>query len=110
MTLDEFRSETAGWLSRADGDFACIAWKHEPGRRPEECALEDADALSVPRAEYDALEVDPEADSAGREPIAGSCTLAEMKVVYRLAQLLLGFRGAVQPSVNGMSWNVYRDE
>ena len=110
MTLDEFRSETAGWLDRAEDDFACIAWKHEPGRRPEKCPLEAADALSVPRAEHDALEGGPDGVSAGGEPVAGACTLAEMEVVYRLAQLLLGFRGAVQPSVNGRSWNVYRDE
>ncbi|MGB3544396.1 hypothetical protein [Rubrivirga sp.] len=110
MTLDEFRSETAGWLDRAEDDFECVAWKHEPGRRPEECALEDADALSVPRAEAADLEDGTASAPAGQEPVAGSCTLAEMKVVYRLAQLLLGFRGAVQPSANGTSWNVYRDE
>ena len=122
MTLDEFRAEAAGWIGRPVDDFDCTAWVHEPGQRPRMCPLADADALSVPRAEY----VDEAADAPADGPPTGSasgrgaataegskgepCTLHEVKVVYVLAQHVLGFRGAVQPSESGRSWNLYRDE
>ncbi len=117
MTLDAFRAEAAGWLGRTPDGLACIAWRHEPGCRPEACPLADADALSVPRAEYDADLDDaaaaeapawaatPDADARGTE----ACTLHEVKVVYLLAQKLLGFCGAVQPSSSGRSWTLYRE-
>ena len=111
MTLDEFRAEAAGWIGRPVADFACTAWLHEPGQRPRMCPLAEADALSVPRAEF---EPDPDAPpdrapmDAGPEGEPG--TLHEVKVVYVLAQHVLGFRGAVQPSATGRSWNLYRDE
>ncbi len=111
MTLDEFRAEAAGWLGRPVDDFGCTAWVHEPGQRPRMCPLTEADALSVPRAEYQ----EPDGASTPRAPLDAApsgepCTLHEMKVVYLLAQKILGFRGAVQPSTSGRSWNAYRDE
>lgn len=117
MTLDAFRAEVAGWLGRAPEAFACVAWKHDPGAALQECDLEDADALSVPRAEYDATVDDPaaaetpwwattpDAEAGTTEP----CSLHEMKVVYVLTQKLLGWRGAVTASSSGKSWNVYRE-
>lgn len=111
MTLDEFRAEAAGWIGRPADAFDCTAWVHEPGQRPRMCSLADADALSVPRAEYDATDEAPVPGvSLDRTPAGEPCTLHEMKVVYLLAQKLLGFRGAVQPSASGQSWNVCRDE
>ena len=119
MTLDEFRAEAAGWIGRPVDAFDCTAWAHLPGQRPRMCPLADADALSVPRAEF----LDDEAGAAAsgdrlapldaRRPGALSgepCTLHEVKVVYVLAQHVLGFRGAVVPSESGRSWNLYRDE
>ena len=110
MTLDEFRAEAAGWIGRPVGQFACTAWAHLPGQRPRMCPLADADALSVPRAEHrpgDAASAPP---AAGAAPEGEPCTLHEVQVVYVLAQHLLGFRGAVQASESGRSWNLYRDE
>ena len=116
-TLDAFRGEAAHWIGREADAFACVAWKHDPGSPLTECDLEEADALSVPRAEY-APETDdpaaaetpwwartPDAPADGAEP----CTLHEMKVVYVLTQKLLGWRGAVTASSSGKSWNVYRE-
>ncbi len=117
MTLDAFRAEAAGWLGRTPDGLTCVAWKHEPGSRPTTCPLAEADALSVPRAEYDAAVDDAaaaeapswavtlDADGGDSEP----CTLHEVKVVYLLAQKLLGFCGAVQPSASGRSWTLYRE-
>ena len=122
MTLDEFRAEAAGWIGRPVDAFDCTAWAHEPGQRPRMCPLAEADALSVPRAEFsdeapgsaasgdaDRL-APPVAGSKGGEPKGEPCTLHEVKVVYVFAQHVLGFRGAVVPSESGRSWNLYRDE
>ena len=114
MTLDAFRAEAAGWLGRDADAFACVAWKHEPGRAPERCPLGDAEALSVPRAEYDAARDDAAARSAPAwaatpEAEGTPCTVGEMAVVYALAQKLLGFTGAVVASPSGRSWTVFRD-
>lgn len=117
MTLEAFRAEVAGWLGRDADGFACVAWRHDPGAALEECALDEADALSVPRAEYEPVRDDaaaaeapswaatPDADGGSAEP----CTVGEMAVVYALAQKLLGFTGAVQASSSGKSWTVYRE-
>ena len=112
MTLDDFRAEAADWIGR--DALPCVAWKHEPGGPPEACPLGDADALSVPRAEYDAATDD--AAAAEAPPWAATpdatgepCSLHEVKVVYLLAEKLLGFGGAVQPSVTGRSWVLYRE-
>ena len=118
MTTDEFRAEAAGWVGREPDGLAVLAWRHEPGRPPEVCELADADALSVPRAEYDAgrddaLAAEAPAWAATPEPDAGAtepATLHEVKVVYLLAQKLLGFHGAVQPSASGRSWVLHREE
>ena len=111
MTLDAFRAEAAGWIGRPVDAFDCTAWVHEPGQRPRKCLLLEADALSIHRAEHqpggDAS--DPPA-LVGDTPSGEPCSLHEVKVVYLLAQKLLGFRGAVLPSVSGASWNLYRDE
>ena len=117
MTLDAFRAEAAGWLGRAPDGLAMLAWRHEPGQRPEPCALAEADALSVPRAEYDAARDDalaaeapswaatPDADAGTTEPV----TLHEMQVVYLLAQKLLGWSGAVVASPSGKAWTAFRE-
>ena len=122
MTLDEFRAEAAGWIGRPVDAFDCTAWVHEPGQRPHMCPLADADALSVLRAEFSDEAPDPTASggtdrlalpaggSRGGESKGEPCTLHEVKVVYVLAQHVLGFRGAVVPSESGRSWNLYRDE
>ena len=114
MTLDAFRAEAARWLERDPDAFACVAWRHEPGRPPEACALGDADALSVPRAEYDAaadgpLAAEAPAWAATPEPEGAPCSLGEMKVVYALAERLLGFRGAVVASASRRAWVAYRE-
>ena len=108
MTLDEFRAEAAGWIGRPVDAFDCSAWVHEPGARPRMCPLSEADALSIPRAEFNPADEAP--PPTRDEPSGEPCTLHEVKVVYLLAQKLLGFRGAVQPSASGQSWNLYRDE
>ena len=116
-TLDAFRAEAAGWLGRAPDGLAALAWRHEPGRPPEPCALADADALSLPRAEYDPAADDapaaeapawaatPEPDAAGTEPV----TLDEMRVVYALAERLLGWHGAVVASSSRRAWTAFRE-
>ena len=114
MTLDAFRAEVAGWIGRDVDAFACVAWKHEPGGPPETCPLDEAEALSVPRAEYDAavddaLAAEAPAWAATPDADGEACSLAEMKVVYALAQKLLGFAGAVTASASGRSWTAYRD-
>ncbi len=110
MTLDAFRAEAAGWIDRPVEQFACTAWIHPPGERPHQCPLAEADALSIPRAEYEPGDGDPARPPSRDTPDGQPCTLHEVKVVYVLAQHVLGFRGAVQPSESGASWNLYRDE
>ena len=112
MTLAAFRAEAAGWIGRGPDGLVALAWRHEPGRPPEPCALADADALSLPRAEYDAGRDDaaaaagpvwaatPDPNARGTEPV----TLHEMRVVHLLADKLLGWRGAVVASPSGRSW------
>ena len=110
MTLDEFRAEAAGWIGRPVDRFDCTAWAHPPGQRPHMCPLEDADALSIPRAEFEPADGTARLAVSADVPDGEPCTLHEVKVVYVLAQHVLGFRGAVQPSESGESWNLYRDE
>ena len=117
MTLDDFRAEAAGWLGREPDGLTVLAWRHEPGRPPEPCDLADADALSLPRAEYDAERDDaaaadapawaatPDPDTGATEPV----TLHETQVVHLLAEKLLGWCGAVVASPSGRSWTVTRE-
>ena len=117
MTLDAFRAEAAGWLGRDADGLAMTAWHHPPGQAPAPCALADADALSVPRAEYepardDALAAEAPGWAATPDPAAGGTeplTLHEMKVVYALLERLLGWRGAVVASPSGRAWTAYRE-
>ena len=111
MTLDEFRAEAAGWIGRPVDQFECTAWLHEPGQRPQKCPLSQADALSVPRAEYEPAPDEPARLAVTESETKGEpCTLHEVKVVYVLAKHVLGFQGAVLPSESGRSWNLYRDQ
>ena len=117
MTLEAFRTEAAGWLGRQPDELVLLAWKHDPGGPPESCSLEEAAALSVPRAEYDAARDDglaaeapswaatPEPKAGGTEP----CTLHEVQVVYTLAKHALGWGGAVVASSSGRAWNLFRE-
>ena len=117
MTLESFRAEAAGYLGRPPDELAILAWKHDPGCPPEPCALDEAVALSVPRAEYDAARDDDLADQAPSwaatpEPDGGAaeaCTLHEVQVVYTLARHALGWSGAVVPSPSGRAWTLYRE-
>lgn len=117
MTLDAFHAEVAGWLRRDADGLTMLAWKHEPGGPPEACGLGEADALSVPRAEYapavdDVAAAEAPAWAATPDPDAGRTeplSLHEMKVVYALAERLLGWRGAVVASPSGRAWTAYRE-